>query len=284
MRIEMAEHPQAIVDTMDQLEQEMQRAELIHKLGTYGTYLLIGAGAVVIAGSIFLGQVIFAFGGFILLIAGTTVRSKLARAAPPKKRFEATRQILHTLRDDTGRKGWVVGWLDLTSPRQKQKKVRTAYTTSGKRKEYYRDPWFRVRIKLADRNLLRLTLEDKIKVKMGKRGFVTHVTQFSAKLVVNLDLYHPNPISPTGSQSLANATVSAADGVLTVRAEGLKPDQLPVNSILEALKTLYSYLEPVQQQPKLRPLTPRPPNVVEPEPKLRRLSPRPPNTNVENQT
>jgi hypothetical protein len=105
---------------------------------------------------------------------------------------------------------------------------------------------------------------------MGKRGFVKHVTQLSAKLVVNFNLYHPNPVASTGSTevpSLANAILSASDGLLTLRAEGFKPDQLPVNSILEALKTLYSYLEPVEQPPKLSPLTPRPPN-----------------TNVENQT
>jgi hypothetical protein len=245
----MAEHPQAILDTMDQVEQEMRRAEQSRQLKTYGVYALIAVGVLGIVIGFSQNQTLLIIGGFVFIIAGFVVRSALKGSASPKKRFEAARQILRTLRDDTGAKGRVVGQLDLTDPRQDQKKVRTSYAAAGKRKEYYRDPWFRVKIKLVDGNLLHLSLEDRVKVKTGKRGFVNHLTQFSVKLVVNLELYRIAPIS-SGALPVPNAVLSGTDGVFSITGGGFHPDRPPVDQMLETVKTLYSHLEPIGTSPQ----------------------------------
>jgi hypothetical protein len=161
-----------------------------------------------------------------------------------QEHFEAARQILHTLRDDTGRKGRVVGWLDLTGPQRKEKIVRTARTRSGRRKVYYRDPWFRVKFKLADGNLLRLTLEDKVKTKPGS---IVRQTQYSAKLVVNPSLYRLGQV-PTSAVPVTNATLAHEDGIFVVKAVGPAKD-LSAQQVLQSLKAVYSHLEPIGLEP-----------------------------------
>ncbi len=245
MKIEMAEHPQVILDTMDQIEQEVRRSEQMNKLKSYGAYALIGAGVLGGITGFFQDLMFLIVGGIVFVFLGFIIQGMLKGSASPLNRFDAARQILRTLRDDTGRKGRVVGWLDLSNPRQDQKKVRSVY-----RKTYYRDPWFRVKIKLADGNLLHLSLEDRIKVKSGKRGFVNHVTQVAAKLVVNPDLYRTIPISG-GKLSLPNATLADEDGIFTLTAKGFHPNQLPIDGMLQSLKVLYSSLEPIGPSPEL---------------------------------
>jgi hypothetical protein len=163
-----------------------------------------------------------------------------------QEHFQTAHQILHTLRDDTGRKGRVVGWLDLTGPRRKEKIVRTARTYSGRRKVYYRDPWFRVKFKLADGNLLHLILEDKVKTKPG--SFV-HQTQCSAKLVVNPNLYRLGEV-PSSAVPLTNAALAHEDGVFVVKTAG-PAKNLSAQEVLKTLKAVYSHLEPIGSELQL---------------------------------
>jgi hypothetical protein len=183
---------------------------------------------------------------FVALLAARTPRV-LKQYAAQQKQFEAVYRILHTLRDDTGRKGRVVGWLDLSGPRQPEKKVRTGRTRSGKPKVYYRDPWFQVKIKLADGNLLRLALVDKVKLKSG--SMVGHYTQVKAKLVPNPDLY-PLTSLLTGAIPLPGATLSDEDGAIAFTSM-VRPHSLPLEEILETLRFIYRHLEPVGPGPTL---------------------------------
>jgi hypothetical protein len=181
------------------------------------------------------------------IIAGARASGALGRFTAQEPQLAAARQILQTLRDDTGRKGRVVGWLDLTGPQQREKQVRTGRTLSGKPKVYYRDPWFQVKIKLVDGNLLRLAFIDKVKTKSGYQ--VGHYTQVKAKLVVNPALYRWHPI-PAGTLPLFGANISDADGAVSLAAD-IKPENLPVREVLGTLKTIYRHLEPIGPGPTI---------------------------------
>jgi hypothetical protein len=245
--IEMGHHPQVILDTMEQITQEVSRTKRGWGLGCGGVLALAGAGilaffldAVLDYGGLFTIATFVLWGmalalGVMLIVASTP--------RVPRRQFEAAHRILYTLLDDTGRKGRVTGWLDLTGAKQKEKRIRTARSTGGKRKEYFRDPWFQVKVKLVDGNLLRLSLEDRVKTKAG--AVTAHRTRFTAKLVVNPSLYRVGPIS-SGGFPLPGAALSGTDGIFTVTAE-FDPRHMPVAQAMETLKVLYSQLQPMAQ-------------------------------------
>lgn len=239
--VEMAEHPQAILDTLDQAEKDARSAKQQWNLGcglTLGMAALGGL-AFFLANSSYetLRLVAFVLWGVALVIGAVLL---LSRPRFPREQFQPVRQILHTLRDDTGRKGRVVGWLDMTGSQKKEKQTRTARSAGGKMKVYYRDPWFQAKIKLVDGNLLRLSLLDKVKTKAG--SVVKRRTQFSAKLVVNPDLYLVSP-TPIGGSSSPVPPHTDGDGVLSIKAE-IDLQRPPVDHILQSLKEMYRHLQP----------------------------------------
>jgi len=243
--IRMAEHPQVILDTMDKIKRERFRRRQQKLFGYKVSAALFLLGVILFLLDKFLrfGS-IFQYTGFILwcaAIAGGALSFRAPLPSWPKNQFEAARRILYTLRDDTGRKGRVVGWLDLTGPMQPKKRVRTARSRSGKKKQYYRDPWFKVKIKLADGNLLRLTFVDIVKRKAG--SIVDHRTNFTAKLVYNPSIYKVGHI-PQAELPLPGTRVSISDGIIILKA-GVKRNPIPVREILETLKAVYERLEPL---------------------------------------
>ena len=263
--IEMAHHPQVVLDTMSQIQSGMTQAQKgasgvkqSRRLGCGGAFVLLvlgaffffldavlGYGVLFIALGAILG--LLALVWFIMALVAARTPGIIKRFSSQKAQFEGAYQILYTLRDDTGRKGRVVGWLDLTGAQQRSKQARTGRTRSGKPKVTYRDPWFQVKIKLADGNLLRLALVDKVKTKSG--WVVGHATQIKAKLVPNPDLY---PLTSLLSDEipLQGAVLSDEDGAIVLNAMA-KPGQVPVREILETLKFIYRHLEPVQPGPTL---------------------------------
>ena len=242
--LEMAHHPQKILDTMDQAARRARSASRWWKLG-----LGLALGLLGVAALVFIAGAAQDDGGGLSTLAcvmgviavGAGILLLVARPRFPEEQFQLVRQMLHALRDDTGRRGWVVGWLDMTGSKQEAKKTRTARSAGGKQKVYYTDPWFEVKIKLVDGNRLNLSLTDKVKTKAG--SVVNQRTQFAAKLVANPDLYRPGAI-PGGSPQIQ----SDGSGVLSVKYE-VPTRQVPVESMLQSLKSLYTCLEPIQQLP-----------------------------------
>jgi hypothetical protein len=265
--IEMGHHPQVILDTLDQIRSSMNQAQKgasrtrrSRSLGCGGAFVLLVLGAAFFFLDIFLeyGMLFTALGGilgllglvwFIASLAAARAPGILKRFSSTKHQFDAAYQILHTLRDDTGRKGRVVGWLDLTGAQQRSKQAHTGRTRSGKPKVYYRDPWFQVKIKLADGNLLRLALVDKVKTKSG--WVAGHVTQIKGKLVLNPDLY-PLTALLSGTPPLQTATLTEQNGSILFNALA-QPGEVPVHRILATVKYIYNHLEPVGPGPALGP-------------------------------
>lgn len=245
IRIDMAHHPQTILDTMEKTEKDAQAAKQQWGLGCGFSIALVGLGALAyfLDSSLDYGPILAVLAYVLWTLAAIAgVVLLLNRPRFPREQLEPVRHILYTLRDDTGRKGWVAGWLDMTGPQQKTKQTRTARSAGGKVKVYYCDPWFRARFKLVDGNVLRLALIDKIKTKAG--SVVNHRTQFTAKLVVNPELYHVSA-APVGGSTPPVPIYSAGDGVLSIKTE-VDPRRLPVDDMLKSLKAMYSHLEPLQ--------------------------------------
>jgi hypothetical protein len=115
--IEMADHPQAVLDAMDLKRQDIARFErqarmlrlllivlvALTILLAVAIYLVFDSGIAAFASAVIPGIAILILYG---LYSG--------RPADVKKHFDEAYYLLWTLRDDTGRKGWVVGTLDLT--------------------------------------------------------------------------------------------------------------------------------------------------------------------------
>ncbi len=250
--IQMAHHPQQILDTLAQAEKDARgdRQEWNLGCGLTAGLAALGVLAFWVGPNLDLG--ILRIVAFVLWAIAVVIAIVLLLSRPrfSLQQFEPVRQILHTLRDDTGRKGYVVGWLDMTGPRQKEKQTRTARSGGGKQKVYYHDPWFQAKLKLVDGNVLRLYLLDKVKTKAG--SVVNHRTQFTAKLVVNPALYRVSP-APAGGATSPIPITSDGNGLLAIKTE-VDTRQVPVDQLLKSLKTLYTYLEVIEpEQPTNQP-------------------------------
>ena len=253
--VEMAHHPQVILDAMEQVELAVDRAAFRQQLLRFASIALMVIGLLSFGLAFLLAErndsAVCFFAGFPLFFIGFILYAVFKGRGNPmlREHFGAARQLLHTLRDDTGRKGRVVGRLDLSGPQQDQKTTRTARSGGGKKKVYYRDPWLRVKFKLVDGNVLRLTLEDKVKTKAN--SIVRHQTQYSAKLVVNPDLYRLGEIPPH-TVRVPFATFTHEGGVFVVKAARSAKD-LSAQQVLEMLKAMYSYLEPIEPESAISP-------------------------------
>jgi hypothetical protein len=240
------ESPQVIMDVMSNVEQQAKGARGSWNRGCLVALILLLVGLPFF----FLDMVMeyncltFSLVGGVLWVAAFIVGLRLlitGRAKVESSQYAAARTIIETLKDDIGKKGRLIGWLDLTGPQQKSKVFRTGHTRSGRTKTYYRDPWLQAKTKLVDGNLLRLTLMEQIKV---KKGYVAAREQrLKARLVVNQDLYRIRAFSQEEIQTnLPPARLDVQGGIINLAyAAGSQFDPWDV---LNSLKYLYSHLEP----------------------------------------
>jgi hypothetical protein len=231
--MEIAAHPQAILDAMDEmrgaLEQIERQQKWITPINTLRWVFIIGGFIMIF----FLQNVLIPL--LLISIAILSFFVYRPRRITAKLRFDAAYQVIHTLRDDTGRKGRLIGHLDLSAPNQKTKLFRTALTSSGRTKSYYRDPWFVARLKLVDGNVVKLLLEDRIKDKRGI--FVYHHTNFESKVMINPEIYEAvDRYDPTRQSVIVNSGWFDAK-------------QLEVQSILDSLKATYATIRTVEIEP-----------------------------------
>jgi hypothetical protein len=240
------ESPQVILDVMDNVEQQAKATR-----GGWNRGCLVALGLLVLGLPFFFIDMVmdyncltFSLVGGALWVAAFIVGLRLlttGRAKVESSQFSAARTIIETLKDDIGKKGRLIGWLDLTGPQQKSKVFRTGRTRSGRTKTYYRDPWLQAKTKLVDGNLLRLTFMEQLKV---KKGYVAAREQrLKARLVVNQDLYRIRAFSQEEVEThLPSARLDVQGGIINLAyATTAKFDPWDV---LNNLKFLYSHLEP----------------------------------------
>ncbi len=248
--LEMAHNPHSILNTMAQMREDMRRAASSRKIKKSAGWVLIVVGGAIITLSCCLISnskvtplaIVIGVFATIAIAAGVIM---LSIAGPPVAtgHLDEVYRLLYALQDDIGPKGQIIGWLDLTGPRQKSKEARRSYSRSGKTKIYYRDPWLRIKFKLIDGNLMRLSIEDRVKTK--SYTIVQYSTRLSVKLVVNPERYQ---IGATPRElPLPQATVMRTERGLTLSAGFTarnKPPALPTDKILETIKAMYGALKP----------------------------------------
>jgi hypothetical protein len=232
--MDLAAHPQAILDAMDGMRTNIETIE--RKQKTTGRIVNISRLVLFLFGlllTILQGNPLFVFVAIFIIFASLFVYRP--KKIPAKSRFEAAYKVIHALRDDVGQKGALVGRLDFSPVNEKTKLLRTGRSSHGNTKYYYRDPWFIAKLKLVDGNIVKLELEERAKEKKG--SIVARAINFKNKVVINPNVYEPiDRYDPT------QQPVMTSSG-------GLDVNQLNVQIMLEDLKSLYTKARPVVTPP-----------------------------------
>ena len=202
--------------------------------------------------------------GVVLIILALAGRYLLRRRLQPPRfgsQFDLTRDILYTIRDDISSKKTVVGQLDLTGARQESKRYRQKKSASGRPVSYYRDEWLRLKGKLYDGNVLRLSLIEKEKVREGfykrsrisgkrkwKPGSSSALHQATIGISANPDFFAVPPVDLTGrsipGSQFAVAESAVGQGRVSLKLVAAEP--VGAWDVLNALQFAYQHIEPRQ--------------------------------------
>jgi hypothetical protein len=174
--LSLSDDPKAILQKMDQFkssrvksEQRNQRLKLIPRI-----LLLAGIGCIVFDLLVF--RLLLGYSICLLtpvgvacwiaaLVVAIILRSAKTLSLPP--RYEAAHEIINTLRDDLRPGSSLLGHIDLTGFEQQDKIAREHKDTFGRVSRLYRDQWLSLKLKLYDGNILRLSLVERNKQRMG---------------------------------------------------------------------------------------------------------------------
>jgi len=226
----------------------------------------VGVGLIVIDLLIdLLGYFSFVFtgGGIALWIAAIVMARSLRKSDsadfPP--RYNGTKQILHTLRDDLKPGSTYLGHLDLTGSLLPTKVARSAKDTQDRTTEYFRDEWLALKAKLYDGNILRVSAIQKSKkrksywkrsrisgkMKMKPEKFKGSEHDLKVRIVPNPEVYTIAHTSPTFKQGLhiGKFTViqlNTEGGMISFVANS-PFEEVEHENILQVLQSAYSLLQ-----------------------------------------
>ncbi|GAB1471365.1 hypothetical protein MASR2M66_22430 [Chloroflexota bacterium] len=205
---------------------------------------------------------VFIIGGFLLWIAAFVMarilrRSDLLDFSP---RYDGTKEILYTLRDDLKPGSTFLGHLDLTGSMLPTKVARATKDARDRTTKHFNDPWLALKAKLYDGNILRVTAIQKTKKrdsywkrskisgksKLKPEKFKGSLQELKVRIVVNPQAYS---IKPNNLFSL-NKDVgiyrihqfSLEGGMINILAVSSHED-VGKTDILTFLKSAYSLLE-----------------------------------------
>ncbi len=252
------ERPANIVQVMDEARRREAEFARARRQRMVVIALLVPAGLVFILADLALGYNLFTFSLVALALWGAALVGfvVLRRDRPAGRefgpRYEATRTVFATIRDDVAPKRTLLGWLDLTGP-QPGKVIREGTSASGAPIKVYRDEWLRMKLVLYDGNVLRVLALERIKARLGrwKRGisgkrkwregktFSRHELRVS--LTVNPQAYtiEAQPVAEAGKLLVA---VTRQDGRLLLTAES--DAAFAGEDVLRALRLAYGQLRP----------------------------------------
>jgi len=266
--ISLADRPQSIMQGMDRLRLDVQRTEAVGDKWRWIPLAIffVGVGLIVIDLLFDLFgyfSLVFTAGGVALLIAAIVMARSLRKSdsADFAPRYNGTKQILHTLRDDLKPGSTFLGHLDLTGPLLPTKVARSAKDSRDRTTEYFRDEWFALKAKLYDGNLLRVSAIQKSKkrksywkrsrisgkMKMKPEKFKGSEHDLKVRLVPNPEVYSITANSPTFRQGLniGKFTISQLNtegGMISFVANSPFED-VDHENILQVLQSSYSLLQ-----------------------------------------
>ena len=176
-------------------------------------------------------------------------------------RYNGTKEILHTLRDDLRPDSSFLGHLDLTGALLPTKVARTAKDTQNRTTEYFRDEWLALKAKLYDGNILRVSAIQKSKKrksywktsrisgksKLKPEKYKGSVQDLKVRIVVNPELYKIESSSPTFKQGLniGKYTISQLNtegGIINFVANS-PFEEVEHENILNILQSAYTLLK-----------------------------------------
>jgi hypothetical protein len=180
-------------------------------------------------------------------------RAKLASGSPFDSRFDEARQVFAALKDDLPRKYPLLGWLDLTGLSE-PKLLRRDRAAGGAPLVFYRDEWLRLKLKLWDGNILRISAIESIRKKEGfwkrgsrkskwKPGATSARHQLKISVVVDARTHVIR--RPAPQQQLDRLWVEAevaTEDRLVLSAYG--NDRLNAQHLLGAMKLAYDHVVP----------------------------------------
>jgi hypothetical protein len=171
------DNPRDIVTALDGLVAQRAKTQ-----GAYQQRVWL-PGVLALAGVFFCGlDFLLGYSGsfFILLGVGLVIVAlvvwivlRRSRASQPlSPHFATAREVFFTLRDDVAPKKFFFGHVDLLGTQQSSKVARTAKNALGRQVSFYRDEWFSLKAKLYDGNMLRVSAQQRMKIRDSywKRG------------------------------------------------------------------------------------------------------------------
>ena len=182
--ISLADKPQSIMQGMDKLKIEVRKTETAGDKWRWIPLIIFFGGVGLIVIDLFIDlfgyfSLVFTGGGIALWIAAIVMARSLRKSdsADFSPRYNGTKEIIHTLRDDLKPGSPFLGHLDLTGALLPTKVARSTKDSRDRTTEYFRDEWLALKLKLYDGNLLRVSAIQKSK----KRRSYTKRSRISGK-------------------------------------------------------------------------------------------------------
>jgi len=265
--ISIADKPDAIMRGMDNFIAEVNHTETAGDKWRWIPLLIFFGGvglALVDVFILFLGYFSFAFtgGGIALWIASFVMARGLRKSDSFdfSPRYNGTKQLLHTLRDDIKPNSTFLGHLDLTGAMLGTKIARETKDTRDRTTQYFRDEWLSLKAKLYDGNVLRVSaiqktknrapyskrsrISGKYKTKPAKFKGTEH--DLKVRIVVNPEAYQiaPNANFKQGLKigKYVVSQLSLESGMINFVASS-SHDEVEHENILQVLKSAYSLLQ-----------------------------------------
>ena len=265
--VSIADKPDAIIRGMNQFIAQVQKTETSGDKWRWIPLIIFFAGiglALVDALLFLLGYTsyIFMVGGLLLWVAAIVMARSLRQSdiLDFSPRYNGTKEILHTLRDDLKPGTTFLGHLDLTGAMLQNKVARETQDTQSRTTQHFSDPWLSLKAKLYDGNVLRVTAVQKSKKRKSywKRSRISGKSKLKpekykgsaqalkVRIVVNPEAYiiKANNLFSQGKDvgKFKVEQLSTEGGMINILA--ISPfEEVGQTDILTFLKSAYTLLE-----------------------------------------
>jgi hypothetical protein len=266
--ISLADKPASIIQGMNKLRYDVQKTEKAGDKWRWIPLLIFfaGIGLMLIDGLLFLlgySSFVFTGGGLALWLAAIVMARGVRRSDSYdfSNRYNGTREILHTLRDDLKPGSTFLGHLDLTGSLVPTKIARSAKDAQNRETEYFRDEWLALKVKLYDGSILRVSgiqkskkrksywkrsrISGKMKMKPEKFKGTEH--DLKVRIVPNPEVYAIARTGPDFKQGLniGKFTVSqlTTEGGMIAFVANSPFEDVEYENILQVLKSAYTLLQ-----------------------------------------
>ena len=265
--ISIADKPNSVVQGLERFVADVNRTESAGDKWRWIPMVIFLGGLGLMAVDvllILLGFTSFVFiaGGFVLWIAAVIMarglRKSDTKAFPP--RYEAVKDILHTLRDDLKPGSTLNGHLDLTGAMLKTKVARETKDSRDRTTQLFRDEWLSLKAKLYDGNILRVSAIQQIKqrqpywkrsrvsgkMKQKPAKFKGSQQQLKVRIAVNPEVYEivsSDTFKQGNSAGIYQISqINAEGGIVNILAVS-QNEHIGSEHILGVLKSTYSLLQ-----------------------------------------